>query len=398
MKWVRTLCLTALTGALIASPTSSCPLGTSLPNACTAIRNPVIPDACLGDFRHGTLVTKNEEGGLVLATSPAGPVLTHPGVDLVAQCGTPIHPFADGEVVDVIDKDTDPDFRFLGYMVMLKHRTIKGKQTFSLYLHMEEPPKVRTGEVVTTRTELGQVGKTGAAWGCHCHFEIRHFRTRFLEDPSWNFPFNIYGKGDQQSGALFQESWENPETVFANLASGGTTGMATREVSDIHGVAFLNFDYPSDCWKDYPNSGFDRIIHVANGEWKKGAGVEEIYFGIVSNEVVYGDLNGDGQDEAVVHTACGFTAGNAWYDEVFVFAVSGGAPKLLTKLTPSDWSQDAWGIMWRVTDVQVNNGQLVITYLVGGSHAQPAWIATARFQWNGGGFVRTGLDRKASEP
>ena len=192
----------------------------SQPSGCNRISNPVVPNACLGEFRHGTLVTKDQQDALVLAASSATPVLTHPGVDLVAECGSPIQAFADGVVADVIDKDNDPDFKYLGYMVLLDHSTVqesgKGKQTYTIYLHMEHPPKVKLGESVKGGSELGWVGKTGAAWGCHTHFEIRHFQGRYLRNPAWNSPFNIYGRGDQRGSTVFQQSWDNPERVFAN--------------------------------------------------------------------------------------------------------------------------------------------------------------------------------------
>jgi murein DD-endopeptidase MepM/ murein hydrolase activator NlpD len=89
---------------------------------------------------------------LVLAT-PATATNTHPGVDFVEldkngspQCGGPIYPLADGEVVDLISDSNDPDFgvpgvKGFGYMVMLRHSSVgAGIPFYTLYLHMEAPP------------------------------------------------------------------------------------------------------------------------------------------------------------------------------------------------------------------------------------------------------------------
>ena len=64
--------------------------------------------------------------------------------------------------------------------------------------------------VLARHTILGLVGTTGAASGCHTHFEIRWFSHRFLRDDGWNSPFNIYGKGDQPDQNRFRWNWVDP--------------------------------------------------------------------------------------------------------------------------------------------------------------------------------------------
>ena len=196
---------------------------------CRAFTNSVVPGACLGQFKHGTLVTKRGSGAnevLELANGPSGLVLTHPGVDLVAACGSSVYALEDGVVVDTIADSRDPDFPFLGYMVRLKHPAtptglplgeIQLVETETVYLHMQDPPSVQVGSVVLEHSPVGKVGRTGAAWGCHTHFEVRHFPGRYMTDPSWNSPLNIYGKGDQTSGKLFKEKWSNPVPLLSQL-------------------------------------------------------------------------------------------------------------------------------------------------------------------------------------
>lgn len=176
------------------------------------LENLVVPGGKLGEFLHGTLVMKDKSGNLILAPSLSLATHTHPGVDIIADCGSSIYAFANGYVTDMIDTDKDRDFPFLGYMVLVRHATpINDKETYSIYLHMQAPPKVTIGqEVKAGQTVLGLVGKTGSVTGCHTHFEIRHFATRYLTDSEWNRPWNIYGNGDQRDTHRFRENWEDP--------------------------------------------------------------------------------------------------------------------------------------------------------------------------------------------
>jgi len=148
---------------------------------------------------------------------------------------------------------------------------------------------------------------------------------------------------------------------------------------NIHSVDFLNFDYPTDCREQF--GGFGKIIHVSGGKWSK----ENVgYFGVgkPGSEwmISYGDLKGDGQEEAVVVTSCqGQT--NFDYEEIFVFAMSSNGPTLLKRLSPKEWGDGT-----RIYDVRVENRQLVVRYLNGGSHACPDTLVKPRFRWNGDSF------------
>ena len=84
-------------------------LGAFLFLTCAALAsadfpNPVELGAELGEFRHGTFPSIGKR--------------THVGVDLVAPCGTSVHAFKDGEVIDLIADESDRHFDKLGYMVL----------------------------------------------------------------------------------------------------------------------------------------------------------------------------------------------------------------------------------------------------------------------------------------
>jgi murein DD-endopeptidase MepM/ murein hydrolase activator NlpD len=157
----------------------------------------VVPGGHLGQYQHGTYPSRGPR--------------THVGIDIVAPCGTPIRAPAAGTIVDEIRSSSDPDFESLGYMVIVEHpATVTGRVFYTLYLHLQSPP-VQAGHI-TQGAELGQVGATGRATGCHLHFEVRYFRDRVSR--LWG---NIYGPGDQRASRHFQENWEDPVTFLARL-------------------------------------------------------------------------------------------------------------------------------------------------------------------------------------
>jgi peptidoglycan hydrolase-like protein with peptidoglycan-binding domain len=97
--------------------------------------------------------------------SPFGPRgdAFHPGIDIEAVIGAPVHAAASGKV------------RFAGWnaggygnLVTVK---IGGGVT-TMYAHLSEVD-VHAGEVVTAGQQLGLVGATGEATGPHLHFEVR---------------------------------------------------------------------------------------------------------------------------------------------------------------------------------------------------------------------------------
>jgi hypothetical protein len=153
----------------------------------------------------------------------------------------------------------------------------------------------------------------------------------------------------------------------------------------IHSVDFRNLEYRPDCLKE--------TIRVSNGEWKEVKGDEENYFKILS--VAYGDLKGDGQDQAVVCGACGGVA-NFEIGDIIIFSMSPKGPMPLAELSPADWGkgEEDNGGMFQISDVHIKSHELQLSFYAGGSHASPAWTDTATFQWVGNRLVRTRLDRR----
>jgi hypothetical protein len=176
-----------------------------------------------------------------------------------------------------------------------------------------------------------------------------------------------------------------PVTEAAAARGTNPSQAGTSVKADIHSVDFGNFEYRSEV--------LNETIRVANGEWKEATRDDNPGSSFQIVKIVYGDLKGDSQDEAVVLAAIGGGA-NFEIGEIFIFSMSPGGPRLFESLSLTD-SGKGEEVDWsRITDVHISKLQLAISYLDGGSRACAEWAVTARLQWNGSRFLRTGRDRK----
>jgi murein DD-endopeptidase MepM/ murein hydrolase activator NlpD len=89
----------------------------------------------------------------------------HPGSDLAAACGTPIHAINEGVVIHA----GGPAFHMSGGVVAIDH----GGRLVSRTGHMRSTDvAVRVGQRVKGGEVIGLLGDEGRATGCHVHFEI----------------------------------------------------------------------------------------------------------------------------------------------------------------------------------------------------------------------------------
>lgn len=85
----------------------------------------------------------------------------HQGQDVFATCGTPVVAARAGKVLEAESDGTQ------GNYVVVE----AGDGSSQAYLHMLRPAPVAGGDRVTAGQDIGQVGETGNAVGCHLHFE-----------------------------------------------------------------------------------------------------------------------------------------------------------------------------------------------------------------------------------
>lgn len=88
---------------------------------------------------------------------------SHQGADIFAPCGTPLIAAHSGVVKARAFQGS------AGNYVVIDGA---GVNQDYFYAHLKAPAKVAKGAQVTTGQQIGKVGETGNAQGCHLHFEI----------------------------------------------------------------------------------------------------------------------------------------------------------------------------------------------------------------------------------
>ena len=110
---------------------------------------------------------------------------------------------------------------------------------------------------------------------------------------------------------------------------------AVFAADDVRSVDFRNFIYHPSC-ADFESATEAKVpVRVDGGRFEASPGtdLEGLYFEV--GEVLYGDLTGDGRDEAVVRSLCS-TGGTGRFDEGFVYGMRDGKPVLLGRIPGGD--------------------------------------------------------------
>ncbi|MFP5371403.1 MAG: M23 family metallopeptidase, partial [Actinomycetes bacterium] len=96
------------------------------------------------------------------ATNGFGGGRAHKGQDIFARCGVPVVAALSGKVTIARWQDR------AGNYVVIK----AADGTSQAYMHLLKPATVSKGTQVRAGQQIGQVGQTGRASGCHLHFEL----------------------------------------------------------------------------------------------------------------------------------------------------------------------------------------------------------------------------------
>jgi hypothetical protein len=173
----------------------------------------------------------------------------------------------------------------------------------------------------------------------------------------------------------------NPQpTQPADAAVGDGSSLA-----DIRRIDFAAFAQPgSTCSQALPEAP-PRLIDIEGGasgvlDEPSVARVE------IGGDVLYADLDGDGDDEAVVHAMCAYGA-NGVQDTVQVWSLIGPLPVLVDTVTgpPADVAA-ASDLPPAVHDVAVDDGELIVTfthYAEGDPNCCPTGQTAVSYELNG---------------
>ncbi|MFT5128767.1 MAG: hypothetical protein ACI8W8_002385, partial [Rhodothermales bacterium] len=148
----------------------------------------ICPGGSIGPLRHGSWYRQYFQDDALVDERPANDPspeehndtkdLIHTGIDIFAAEGTPVYALSSGLVRTVIANEKDGSFRALGYAVVVRHAQ-GGQQTYCLYSHLQEPPKLRNGANIAAGDVIGKTGTTAGAEQAKVHVEIRHFNHVF---------------------------------------------------------------------------------------------------------------------------------------------------------------------------------------------------------------------------
>ena len=178
-----------------------------------------------------------------------------------------------------------------------------------------------------------------------------------------------------------------------------TVTVDATQITNIHQIDFKNFAYPWDestedvplTWRWTTLSSPPLRLQAVNGIhhfYEKGQSQTERarapLFSVDS--VTYGDLNGDGIEEAVVALNYS-TGGTANWDYLYVYKLVHGHARLLGRMETG--SRGYGGLV----KVSIQNGLLVVEFTDADRHVGDCCsegYVRVRYRWREGGFIEEG--------
>ncbi len=181
----------------------------------------------------------------------------------------------------------------------------------------------------------------------------------------------------------------------ANSAPANNNASSQSGTAEIRSVDFLNYSYQtSGCAEDV---GLPATVRVRDGRFS----ADSNFYNIIENRVVYGDVNANGREDALIQITCGSSAGTLRAFEIHAYEYQNGQARLLARLDSSvvqrDYNQhyhngaEEWTVFaLGENGVKAEDGQLIVEAWTDGSYASPENIATFRYRLRGNGFVLDG--------
>lgn len=165
--------------------------------------------------------------------------------------------------------------------------------------------------------------------------------------------------------------------------------VSANAQNDIRKVDFRNFTYEIESL----DGEAKEKITVEDGNYSRETEDEKYYFAV--QDVIYGDLDGDGKEEAAVGIIVN-TGGTGQFSSGLIYTMRGGKPVLLTTFEGGD---RAYG---GIADVKIVSGTLIVERNAPGefgANCCAEFIETTRYKWNGTKLVQIGkIERRELYP
>lgn len=160
----------------------------------------------------------------------------------------------------------------------------------------------------------------------------------------------------------------------------------TRKAASIRSVDFRNRSYPFNL------GGDEETIKLRNGKDKRGDGGE--IYSVGKNDVVYGDVNGDGVEDAIVRIRL-WTGASLRDFEIQAYVFKDGEAKLLARLNMSQVAGDYKNSMCCSGEgLRVKNGHVIFDVLTDGKIILSAEkVTTFDYVLSGGAFGLSGAPK-----
>ena len=162
-------------------------------------------------------------------------------------------------------------------------------------------------------------------------------------------------------------------------AQSRSAGQAPQQFTDIRQVDFRNFTYvvDSSCVDD------SEPLRVTNGEYRDES--RKTYFSIA--DVVYGDLTGDGRDEAAVRIYCEASGGRV--SEAYIYTLRDEQLKQIATLDPGH------GAFGGIISIAISKQLLKVERMSSEKDAAtPEHIDTETLRWNGEQWISAGKPKR----
>ncbi len=180
--------------------------------------------------------------------------------------------------------------------------------------------------------------------------------------------------------------------LLAFSSVGFAQSGTAKTASGIRSVDFLNYSYQGTACSE--DSGLPKTVKLRNGKYSDRY---KNFFDIDKKEIVYGDVNGDGNEDAILLIRCGSSAGSLRAFEVHAYSFQNGKASLLARVDSNSILSDYQksypeGMLHYAGEngPKIVNGHVIVEALMDGSFAGPEYVVTFDYQLSGEKFVLSG--------